>query len=529
MGEVSRRSFLHGTAVGLGVAVVPSFLWRAGDAFAAPAGGVIGAKPADNLNATYFADNFGIDSSVVRAALNAALGRGGDFADLFFQHSVSNYLVLEDGDVNRAYSSVDLGVGIRVVVGDQTGFAFTEELTPESIALAAKTAASIANGSPRKAPKSFKVAGRNDYYPIETAWDEVGVARKIPFLETINTGIFKKDKRVVKATISFSDSTGRILVVTSDGLAVEDYQPQSRIGARVVAEQDGRRERNGFNLAGRRDIGSYDKKAVASIIEQAVGRTVRLFDAVTPPAGEMPVVLASGDSGILLHEAIGHGMEADFNRKGVSIYADMIGRKVAIDDVTIVDDATNPNKRGSLNVDDEGNPGERTVLVDQGTLRTYLHDRISAEHYKVKPTGSGRRQSFRHSIMPRMRNTYMENGPRDPEEIIKSVHRGVYCQDFTNGQVEIGAGDFSFYVSSGYLIEDGKLTAPIKDVNLIGNGPKALQNVSMVGNDLKISIGGWTCGKDGQSVPVSQGLPTVRIDGSITVGGTDSSKATRRG
>jgi TldD protein len=214
-------------------------------------------------------------------------------------------------------------------------------------------------------------------------------------------------------------------------------------------------------------------------------------------------------------------MEADFNRKGISIYADMIGRKVANEHVTVVDNGTNPNKRGSINVDDEGNPSERTVLVENGILRSYLHDKISAKHYGVEPTGSGRRQSFRHSVMPRMRNTYMENGPYTAEEIIASVDRGIYCSDFTNGQVEIGAGDFSFYVSSGYLIEGGKLTAPIKDVNLIGNGPKALEHVSMVGNDLKISIGGWTCGKNGQSVPVSQGLPTVRIDGSVTVGGVD--------
>jgi TldD protein len=300
---------------------------------------------------------------------------------------------------------------------------------------------------------------------------------------------------------------------------VEDYQPQSQIRAGVVAEQNGRRERNGFNLAGRRDIGSYTADAVQQIVDESVARTVRLFEAITPPAGEMAVVLAAGDSGILLHEAIGHGMEADFNRKGISIYADMVNRRIANENVTIVDNATNPFKRGSINVDDEGTPGERTVLVENGILRTYMHDRISAKHYNVPLTGSGRRESFRNTVMPRMRNTYMESGPHDPQEIIKSVDRGVYCQDFTNGQVEIGAGDFSFYVSSGYMIENGKLTSPIKDVNLIGNGPKALENVSLVGNDLAISVGGWTCGKNGQSVPVSQGLPTVRVDSSITVGG----------
>ena len=516
----TRRSFLQSTAAtGLGMVVVPSFLSRAGNAFAAPTPGV--ATPADNLNATYFAWNFDMNEGVIRRTLQAAMERGGDFADLYFQHQTSTFLLLEDGDVNRAYTSVDLGVGVRVVVGDQTGFAFTEELTAESLEKAARTAASIAQGSPGKIPEAFKIAGTNNYYPIETAWEDVGIDRKIPFLERINSRIFSKDDRVKKATIRFSDATGRILVVNSDGLAVEDYLPQSSIGASVVAEQNGRRERSGFNLAGRRDIESYTDTAVQQIADEAVDRTTRLFEAVQPPAGEMVVVLGAGDSGILLHEAIGHGMEADFNRKGISIYADMMDRKVANENITIVDNGTNPNKRGSINVDDEGNLSERTVLVENGILRSYMHDRISAKHYGVAPTGSGRRQSFRNTVMPRMRNTYMENGPHTAEEIIKSVKRGVYCENFTNGQVEIGAGDFSFYVSAGYMIEGGKLTSPIKDANLIGNGPKALENVSMVGDDLAISVGGWTCGKNGQSVPVSQGLPTVRIDGSVTVGGVE--------
>jgi len=499
---------------------VPSFLMRAGKALAVPAGAV-GATAAENLNGTYFANNFAINEGIIRSAMKAALAKGGEFADLYFQHSAGNYLLLEDGQVSQAYTSVDLGVGVRVIVGNQTGFAFTEELTKESIVKAAETAASIAHGQAGKAPESYRVDGHQSYYPIELAWEDVGVGTKSPFLERINSRIFSQDDRVKKATIRFFDNTSRILVVNSDGLAIEDYQPQAYLGAGVVAEQNGRRERNGFNLAGRRDIGSFTDDSVQEIADTAVGRTVKLFEAVQPPAGEMTVVLAAGDAGILLHEAIGHGMEADFNRKNISIYADMINRRVANENVTVVDNGTNPHKRGSINVDDEGNLTERTVLVENGILRTYMHDRISSAHYGVAPTGSGRRQSFRHTVMPRMRNTYMENGPHSAEEIIKSVKRGVYCQDFTNGQVEIGAGDFSFYVSAGYLIEDGKLTAPIKDANLIGNGPKALENVSLVGDDLKISVGGWTCGKNGQRVPVSQGLPTVRIDSSVTVGGVD--------
>ena len=284
------------------------------------------------------------------------------------------------------------------------------------------------------------------------------------------------------------------------------------------AEQDGRKETNYYDLAGRRDINSFGDAEIEDIATNVVERTVKLFEAVQPPAGDYPVVLGPGGSGILLHEAIGHGMEADFNRKGTSIYSDMIGRRVSNDKVTIVDNGTNPNMRGSINIDDEGHPTEETVLVEGGILRSYLHDRISSQHYGVKQTGSGRRQSFRHKPMPRMRNTYMLDGPDSPEEIVKSVKKGIYAAYFRNGQVQIGAGDFSFYVSAGYLIEDGKLTAPIKDINLIGNGPKALEQVSMVGNDLKLAVGGWTCGKNGQSVPVSQGLPTVKVDSSITVG-----------
>jgi TldD protein len=519
MSDWTRRTFLKGVGGSVGFLVLPSFLNRSG-VIAAPAGADPFTSVAENLNQTYFATQFGVDRSVIDQAMKAALAHGGDFADLYFQHRITNYVGLEDGDVNRAYTSVDLGVGVRVLSGDQTGYAFTEELTPDSLRKAAETAASIARGSASKAPESYKIAGHENYYPIETVWEEVGIDRKIPFLETVNERIFKKDTRVVKASITFFDGTSRILLVNSDGSAVEDYLPGAYLGARVVAEQDGRREANGYNIAGRRDIGSFTPKVVQEIADISVDRTVALFEAVQPPAGEMPVVLAAGESGILLHEAIGHGMEADFNRKGISIYADMIGRRVANDKVTIVDSGTNPNLRGSINVDDEGNASERTVLVQDGILQTFMHDRISANHYKVEPTGNGRRQSFRHRPMPRMRNTYMEPGPDSPEEIIKSVKKGVYAVNFTNGQVQIGAGDFSFYVSAGYLIEDGKLTAPVKDINMIGNGPTALENVSMVGNDLKLAVGGWTCGKSGQRVPVGQGQPTVKIDKSVTIGGT---------
>jgi len=290
------------------------------------------------------------------------------------------------------------------------------------------------------------------------------------------------------------------------------------LGLSVVAEDGVRREQNGYNVAGRAGFEFYTPERLERVVREAVARTAILFEAVPPPAGEMPVVLGAGSSGILLHEAIGHGMEADFARKGVSIYADRIGKKVAAPFVNVVDDATPEGARGAINVDDEGNRAGTTRLVENGVLATFLHDSISARHYGVAPTGNGRRESYRHPPLPRMRATYMLPGPHRTEEIVRSVKRGIYCSNFANGQVQIGAGDFTFYVKNGWLIENGKLTRPVKDVNIIGNGPKVLERIDMVSDDLAIDEGGWTCGKDGQSVPVSQGMPTVRVS-SMTVGG----------
>jgi TldD protein len=309
------------------------------------------------------------------------------------------------------------------------------------------------------------------------------------------------------------------MVVTSDGTKAEDLQPRNFLYASVVAEKEGKRERAGWNLGGRRDFSFYTPIVVEEIAKMAVDRAVILFDAVQPPAGEMPVVLGTGDTGVLLHEAIGHGMEADFNRKKISTYSTMIGKKVAEPFVTIVDDGTIPRLLGSINVDDEGTPGQKTILVDKGILSSYIHDKISARHYKVKPTGNGRRESYKHYVQPRMRNTYMLAGPATPEDVIKSVKKGIYVQDVSNGQVKIGEGDFAFYVSQGKMIENGKLTAPIKDVNIMGNGPKMLRNITMVANDLEMAKGGsGACGKGGQAVPCGFGQPTCLVK-SMTVGG----------
>ena len=463
-------------------------------------------------------ESLGLDDGILRRLIAAALSRGGDFCDLYFQQRASNVIALEDNEVNRAFRAVSLGVGIRVVQGDATGFAFSEELEEETMRQAADAAAAIASGGGRAGPQAISRSETLDLYPVSTGWSEVTVDQKLPLLERINERAFAADGRIRKVRVRLSDGESHVLVVDSDGRKAYDYRPMSVLFAYCVAEDGDRREENYHTLGGRVGFDYYTDERVDRVADEAVSRTLLLFDAARPEAGEMPVVLSAGSSGILLHEAIGHGMEADFNRKGISIYADRIGKPIAEPFVSIVDDGTIPNDRGAINIDDEGNPVQRTTLVEDGVLRTYIHDRISARHYGVEPTGNGRRESFRRAPLPRMRSTYMLAGPHQKEEIIRSVKRGIYAVSFTNGQVQIGAGDFTFYIKTGYLIEDGKLTRPIKDVNLIGNGPQVLRDVCMVGDDLELDQGGWTCGKDGQSVPVSLGMPTVKVK-AITVGG----------
>lgn len=471
----------------------------------------------------YFA-RFGVTEQLIRSTLSSALSKGGDYADVFFQHRVSNNLALEDGIVNRATANVALGVGVRVLKGDQTGYGFTEDITPDGLRRAALTAAAIAQGPSREGPARFKVMeAKPNRYPVKVRWEDIRPQQKLTVLNGLNEKTFKADPRVKKVNMGFTDQGSVILIADSNGRIVEDAQPMTTMYLSVVAEQDGRRENNSINRAARADIGYYTPDRLDRMVTEVVDKTMILFDAVQPPAGEMPVVMAAGAAGILLHEAIGHGMEADFNRKNVSIYSDKLGKPVAKPFVSIVDEGTQEGARGAINVDDEGNAAGRTMLVEKGTLTSYLHDSISAKHYGVKPTGNGRRQGYEHAPMPRMRSTYMLPGPHTPSEIMASVKKGIFCELFTNGQVNIGAGDFTFYVKNGYLIEDGRITKPIKDVNIIGNGPKVLELIDMVGNDLKIDEGGWTCGKDGQYVPVSQGLPTVRVS-SITVGGRAEKK-----
>jgi len=470
------------------------------------------------LDVGYF-DRFGVSEEVLRQVLRMALSRGGEDADLFFEHAASTMVALTDGKVNRASTSVELGMGVRVVLGDQVGFAYTEELSPQAMASAARTAAEIASGGQSREPANLTPRRYADLYPSQRRWDGVGLEERLPLVRRWEEDAFSRDPRITKVQSYLMDGERVILVVRPDGRLVQDCQPMTVAWLSCTAEEQDRRESAAFNIASRQGMEFYDDVARGTrLVDKAVARTLFLLSAGAPPAGELPVVLAPGAAGILLHEAVGHGLEADFNRKGVSIYGSRLGQRVASEQVTIVDDGTIPHSRGTINVDDEGNPPERTVLVERGVLKGYLHDEISARHFGVSPTGSGRRQSFRCPPIPRMRATFMESGPCEPEEIIRSVKRGVYCESFANGQVQIGAGDFSFYMKHGWLIEDGKLTQPIKDANVIGNGPQALERVSMVGNDLELDEGGWTCGKEGQGVPVSQGLPTTLVS-SLVVGG----------
>ncbi len=469
----------------------------------------------------YFEIKFGIDRALVRKVLHAAVSRGGDFAEVYFQHKVSDQIGYEDGQVNRAHARVDLGAGIRVLNGEQTGYAYTEELTPESLVSAAQTAASIASSTPGSPVDIFHGVEVPRLYAQKPVWLDVPPADKIAIPRRIGEKMLARNPAIIKASTWFSDSDEVILVANTDGVWVEDYRPMTVVYATCTAEKNGRVESNGYSRSARRGIDLYSENLIDEIANQTVDNTMLLFDAIVPPAGEMPVVLAPGTSGILLHEAMGHGFEADFNRKGVSIFSTMMNKQVAENFVTIVDTALEPEARGAVNVDDEGCPGQKTILVENGRLVSYLHDRISAKYYKVPQTGNGRRESFRSIPLPRMRVTTMESGPHSPEEIIRSVKKGLYAMDFMNGEVAIGAGDYSFYVKTGYMIEDGKLTTPVKDVNLIGNGPDSLRKITMVGNDKTIDRGTWTCGKNGQSVPVGLGLPTVKVSG-ITVGGVNT-------
>jgi TldD protein len=470
-----------------------------------------------------------IDAQIASRLLDLALEAGGDYADLYFEFRVSADYVLEEEQIRTLGRGITLGLGVRVTKGDATGYAYCEDLAWEKMAHAAKTAGQIAVGGGHAPVRLGSLASvpTPSFYSIETPSLVVPAPEKLALLREADRAARAFDARIVKVEASFAESIKEVLLFTSDGRMATDLQPLMRFGARAVAEEAGKRQAGSGGGGGRYGMeyfqtgGAQARRDAAAHGREAARVAIAMLDARDAPAGEMPVVLGPGDSGILLHEAVGHGLEADFNRKETSNYTGQIGKQVASPLCTVVDDGTIVSSRGAINVDDEGYVGQHNTLIENGVLVGYMHDRLSARHYGIKPTGNGRRESFRSMPLPRMTNTSLLGGKDNPEDIIKSVKRGVYAKRFSGGQVNISNGDFVFSLSESYLIEDGKLTAPLKGVNLIGNGPDVLRRVDMLGADFELSDGIWTCGKDGQSVPVNVGTPTVRI-ASITVGGTQA-------
>lgn len=462
-----------------------------------------------------------IDVTVASRLIAQALASGGEYADLYFEYRSGADFAFEEGRVRTVGRSVVLGLGVRVLRGDATGYAYTEELSEARMIEAARTAGQIASGGRSAGPVALKRQALTDFYPVRESSLACPGSDKVALLRRADAAARGFDGRVVRVEASLSEEWREVIVFSSDGHFAHDRQPMIRFGVSAVAEEVGKRQGGRSGTALRRGLDLFDLPGHSPEEHgrEAARLAVAMLGAAEAPAGPMEVVLGPGESGILLHEAVGHGLEADFKRKKTSNYTDQIGKPVASPLCTVVDDATIGNARGSINVDDEGNPGQRNVLIEGGVLRGYMHDRISARHFKCAPSGNGRRESFRHEPLPRMTNTLLLAGQDAPEDIIRSVKHGVYAKHFSGGQVNISNGDFVFSLTESYLIEDGKLTAPLRGVNLIGNGPEVLRNVTMLGHDFKRSEGTWTCGKDGQSAPVGIGTPTVKI-ARITVGGT---------
>ncbi len=476
--------------------------------------------PADRSVAQFFNDRFSIDEAVMESLLGAALARGGDFAELFFEHKRSGAINFADQRVKSSQAALSQGVGVRVVRGDAIGYAFTEDLSLEAMRRAAAAAARISDGDGSPGPVDVTARGYEaDRYDVPAPAGAAPLADKVDLIRRADEAARRYHPSIARVDVSFADEEKRVMVATSDGALVSDLQPLLRFNVGCLSEVEESRRTARWGGGGRLGMEYFETHTPAALAEEAARQAVLQQDARDAPAGSFPVVLAAGDSGILLHEAVGHGLEADFNRKRTSNYTDRVGKPVASELVTVIDDATVQNSRGSINIDDEGNPARRNLLIEDGVLAGYMQDRISGRHYAVGSSGNGRRQSFRHYPMPRMTNTYMTPGESDPEDLVRRVDFGVYCKAFSGGQVNISNGDFVFSVTEGYLIEGGRITAPIRDVNLIGNGPDVLSKVSGVGHDFALSDGRWTCGKDGQSVPVGVGIPTVLID-AVTVGGT---------
>lgn len=461
----------------------------------------------------------GLDTSKLQGVLNQMMSHQVDYADLYFQYSRSESWGLEEGQVKSGNFSIDQGVGVRAISGEKTAFAYSDDINLPALQEAANATKAIAALGAEQTGKSIITRQTPALYLPQDPIASLSADAKVQLLERLERYAKQLDPRISQVMASIAGEYEVIMVARSDGLLAADVRPLVRISVQVIAEQNGRREQGSSGGGGRFDYSYFTDAVLQDYAQKAVHQALINLEARPAPAGSMTVVLGAGWPGILLHEAIGHGLEGDFNRKGSSAFSGMIGLQVAAKGITIVDDGTIADRRGSLTLDDEGNPTNKTVLIEDGILRGYIQDSLNARLMGMPLTGNARRESYAHIPMPRMTNTYMMNGDKDPQEIIKSVKKGLYAANFGGGQVDITSGKFVFSAAEAYMIEDGKITYPVKGATLIGNGPDVLTRVSMIGNDMALDSGVGTCGKEGQSVPVGVGQPTLKIDG-LTVGGT---------
>ncbi len=464
----------------------------------------------------------GLDANRLERTFGTLLGPGVDFGDLYFQHSRRESWSVEDGIVKDGAHSIEQGVGVRAIAGEKTGFAYSDDIQPAALLAAAQSARAISRDGGTCNARALVRGGSRALYPALDPVDSLGNEAKVEVLRRLDRYLRAADPRVQQVMVSLSGGVDTVLIARSDGVLGADVRPLVRLNVQVIVEQDGRRESGYAGGGGRYGYAElFADGRPEAFAREAQRQALVNLEAIPAPAGVMPVVLGPGWPGVLLHEAVGHGLEGDFNRKGTSVYAGRIGERVASPGVTIVDDGTLDGRRGSLNIDDEGTPTQCTPLIEDGILVGYMQDTLNARLMGVAPTGNGRRESFAHMTMPRMTNTYMRAGNHDPQEMIRSVKKGLYAVNFGGGQVDITSGKYVFSATEAYLIEDGRITAPVKGATLIGNGPETMQKVRMVGNDLALDEGVGICGKDGQSVPVGVGQPSLLIDG-LTVGGTQA-------
>lgn len=464
-------------------------------------------------------DFFKLTVNDLQKSIETAMCRQATYADIYIEYTTSNAISFKEDKIDYAYEDIDSGAGVRVISNEHSGYAYTEIITPADLIKAANFANKISSGNKEYYPININCLEiKNNRYPILKSWDNYTTSDKNIYLQKLNNRIKMLDCNISNIKINFFNETKKILFFNSSGDIYTDVRPTANLSVSCIIQKEGKTGNANISRSYLKGYEFFSKTLIEEMAQELIKRANLNLVSTKPQGGKMPVVMGCGESGILLHEAIGHTFEADFIRKKTSVFCNQLGNKICNPEINIIDDGTIPFNRGSINFDDEGVESQKTYLITEGVLTGFLHDRISAMHFGVKPTGNGRRSSFRKEPIPRMRATYMENGTHTLDEIIAQVDNGVFVESYSNGEVEIGAGNFTFYVNQGFLIEKGKLTAPIKDINVIGNGPDALANISMVGNDLKISNSSWTCGKNGQSCPVSCGMPSVLVN-NLTVGG----------